>query len=118
MFFLYLCFLLLIISCALLPFVKWYGTLSSQVNLGFRYMNCTLQGVSVSSHQGCTNPVCQVTVATKFFMVAPRIFRWLLDLWTICAPLLYNTCWLGWNILAAREISSKYSSCTVQSWGM
>jgi hypothetical protein len=44
-------------------------------------------------------------------MVAPRNLRWLLHFWKICAPLLHNTCWLGWNILAVRKVSSKQSRC-------
>jgi hypothetical protein len=55
----------------------------------------------------CARSLCQI----NFFMVAPRIFRWFLDFWKICAPLLYNTCWLGWILLAARKISSKQSRC-------
>lgn len=47
--------------------------------------------------QGCTNPENQDAQATKFCTVAPdicgtllapRILRWLLDFWTICAPLI------------------------------
>lgn len=55
--------------------------------------------------QGCTNPRQQVTLSTKFFRTAPnvcwfsecsllqvthrvpRILRWFLDTWKICAPL-------------------------------
>jgi hypothetical protein len=58
--------------------------------------------------QGCTNPGCQVAVATKFCTVAPnicgflvwnlsyvtlqapRILRWFLDFWKIHAPLLID----------------------------
>ena len=59
-----------------------------------------------STAQGCANPGIQVAVATKFSTVAPiicgfsalnslhvtllapRILRWLLEFWKICAPLL------------------------------
>jgi len=77
----------------------------------------------VSSHQGCTNPVCQVTVATKFFMVAPRIFKWPLDLVeNLCTPALqYMLAWLEYT--GSKENFFKIeqmlvSSCTVYSWGV
>jgi hypothetical protein len=53
-------------------------------------------------HQGCTNPRCQVTWESKFYVVAvdicgscmwhfillgPSILKWLLDLWKVCALL-------------------------------
>jgi hypothetical protein len=78
--------------------------------IGIRLTDCfTLEFHSILSlyytRQGCTNPGRPVAMATKFFKVmpdicgfsvwalfrviflAPRILRWLLDFWKICAPL-------------------------------
>jgi hypothetical protein len=67
--------------------------------------------------QGCTNPERQVAVATKFLTVAPniwgsavwnllhvvlltpRILRWLIVIWNLCAPLYYAV----WETLGKRH---------------
>jgi hypothetical protein len=67
-----------------------------------RGTNALLRGLG----QGCTNPGRQIAMATEFFftlapnmcgpsvwnllyvvLMAPRILRWLLDVWKICVPL-------------------------------
>ena len=86
--------------------------------------------------QGCTNPVDQVMVVTKFCTVASnvcgrsvwyllhvtllalRILRWLLDFWRICAPLLkYTFLFSDFRILTSSSTrNSKYIlSCITDS---
>ena len=69
------------------------------------HMSVSIYNLVININQGCTNPRRQVAAAHTFHTVAPkicgssqrnllrvillspRIMRWLLDVWKICAPL-------------------------------
>jgi len=91
--------------------------------------NHTYTHVTSSANQGCTNPGRQAFWASKFCMVAPnicwssvwsslhttlpapRIFKWLLDTWKVCAPLRMsykNRMWFWGEQIQPRHMAQKY----------